>query len=479
MAKQDKTKPRPEKTIISLEIYRKRIKLCEATFFKRKGPVFRLLTGEASGDADDISANLANLFKIHKITTKKVFLNIPRHLVMARVFHLPSVNDEEIKSMARMEAVKHMPYRDEDIITGYRVIKKSKDGYSDILLAISQAGTINRLVGILKKAGLTAERVTLSSEALLAWYFAIPESSKKEINTNAALININSEYVDMDICENGNLIFARAFSYEPLGPDPARKIADEIKKSITIYQKEVNFKIDKVFVSGRTDKIKMIESILREEANVSIELVSQGEKIELAENAESALNEASFIGLIGLSLEAGEVRINLLPEKMKEDKEFLSFKNAVRKTLILLGSVILVFAGVITQKIVDKSMLLRALNLRIKSMAPRVVKAKKMREDLKIIKGEIRKKPLAIDVLSEIYKITPRDINFNLLDYESGKSMVLRGNASSLESVVKYIAVLEDSRYFENAKLKYTTKRSRKAAQKTDFEIVCILSKDK
>jgi len=63
-----------------------------------------------------------------------------------------------------------------------------------------------------------------------------------------------------------------------------------------------------------------------------------------------------------------------------------------------------------------------------------------------------------------------------MVDYESKKSLILRGSASSLSSIVGFISILEKSDYFESVKIKYTAKRKTSGKELTDFEIVCLLS---
>lgn len=462
---------KPEKSVIAIEIYGGRIKLCEAGFSGKRNPVFRFVSEEIPAEASGISAHLADLFATRSFTAKKILLNIPRHQVMARFYHLPSINDEEIKNMVRMEAVKHVPYRDEDIITGHRVIERFKDGYSDVLVAMAQAETVKGLLRILQGAGLRAEKVALGSESLFLWYLAVMRRTKKA--AGIALISIDSGYVNMDIIVKQAIVFARAFSYDPNAPEAMRKAAEEISKSVAIYRKDKNIKIEKMLVSGAEARLREIGPILKEDAASEAEIVPQTEAVELAEKAEKALSESSFPELIGLALKKEEAAIDLLPEDVKENKEFIVFKKAARRTLVLLGFALLAALCVIGQKIFDKSRLLRILNREIKAMAPRVASAKRMKGDLKIIKGEIQKKPLAIDVLSELYKITPAGMTFNLVDYESGQALLLRGSASSLDGVIRFITIIENAEYFESAKLKYTAKRTRRGKEAIDFEIVC------
>lgn len=475
MAKESSKIVRPEKTQISLEIGERRVKICEAVFFKEGPTVFHFLYEEIPQKDSEISTALAAILKAHNITAKKVFLNIPRHLVMARLLHLPSVKDAELKSMIGMEAVKQIPYREEDIISGYKIIEKAKDGYSDVFLAVSQAEAIKRLVNIIKNAGLMPEKIALGSESLFAWHAVAREMSGKKAELNTGLINIDSGRVDIDMIEEGRLTFARAFFYDAASPEAIKKASDEIKQSVTIYQKDRNRKVDKLLLSGAGGRVKTVGPMLREESSFSTEALVQNDGMKLAQNADKALEEASFIELIGLALKSEDIKIDLLPREMAENKELDVFKKALTKTLILFGCVALVFFGVLTQKLFYRAGFLRMLNSRIKTMEPEVTKAKRMKGDLKIIKNEIRKKPLAIDILSEIYKITPPGITFSLVDYESNKSLVLRGSASTLDGVVKFIKILEDSQYLENVKLKYTTKRKRSGGEKIDFEITSLL----
>ncbi|MCK4463821.1 MAG: PilN domain-containing protein, partial [Candidatus Omnitrophica bacterium] len=302
---------------------------------------------------------------------------------------------------------------------------------------------------------------------------------KEKPEYNIALINIDSEYIGIDIMEKEKLVFTRGFSYEGKDSYVGKNAVDEIKKSIATCRKERKLNVDKIFISGAKNRIKVIEPILKEELGIPIDLIEQARNVELDKSIETDLAEASFIELIGLSLKNKDMKINLLPESMIEDNQLRFLKKSLMKTFALLISIILIFSGIIVKKIFDKSRYLLLLNSRIKAIEPKVIKTRRMRENIKIIKNVIRKKPLAIDIITEIYKITPQGITFNLLDYKSDKSLILRGDAPSLDSIIKFISILEKSQYFEDVKIKYTRKRSAAGTQLTDFEIICLLSKVK
>ena len=228
-----KNKPRTKagKTNVALQIGARYVKLCEAAFYK-KAPVCRLISQVISSkDDNDISREIRDLFNKFNIRQNYVLLNVPRHLVMARLVSLPSTNDAEIKNMVKMESLKQVPYSGEEIITGFRIIEKLKNRYSNVLMALVEKSVINRLIGILKNADLSIEKIAVGSESLFDWFSIFKKKIKKEEKIqNLALINVDSEYVEMDIIEKGNLVFTRSFSYAGKHYPYTKEIIDEIQK---------------------------------------------------------------------------------------------------------------------------------------------------------------------------------------------------------------------------------------------------------
>lgn len=477
MEKKDKKKTeevKPEKTNVSLEIGDRFIRLAEVKSLKGK-LLFCFASKRLSLKEDkSISQEIHNLFKSLHIFETSVSLVMPRHLAISRIIRLPSIDEDEIREMVKIEAAKQMPYAAEGIISSYRIIEKQKDGYSGVLLSLVQEHIINRFIDILKNINVKVDKIALSSEALFNWYLYIQKESKKELPDKALLVvNIDSEYVDIVIAEKEKILFARALSHIR----DRKNIADEIGKSITIFKKERNLALGKIIVTGSGNEIKELESVIRQELNIDTEAVAQTNYLEVDKTLEADLNEISFVSHIGLLIKKDDVKINLLPEKIIQENELSVFKKSILNTFILFLCTVFVLMGLITKKMSDRSKYLAIINSKIKSMEPMVEQAKKMKEDIEIIDRELDKKIFAAGIVSEIHKITPADISFNFMDYKENESLVLRGNASTLERIIKYITTLENSLYFENVKIKYTTKRMVENRQKTDFEIVAAISR--
>ena len=464
---------------VSLEISDDSIKICETAFFEKRRALRLIYKGLSSKEDDTIAKEIDAVFSSFNISERKVLLNLPRHYVMARFLRLPSTDDNELKGMVEIESLKQMPYLNEEIIARYRVENKFENGYSNVLMAVTQAHIVKRLLNILKNARVTVEKVALGSESLFGWYSLVGNAAGRETAGNTAFINVNSGYIDIDVIQEAHLVFTRAFSYSISNPLFVNKVVDEIKKSLAIHQKSNNVTVDAIVISGAEDTSLKIQEILKNEAGIPCELLPQLGGIEADKTIEADLRTVSFVELIGLALKDEDIVINLLPQDVIEEAKRVGLKKQFVKTAVLAGAALILCLGLAAQKVFDKHRFLDALNAEIAAMEPKVAKAKKMEEDIRIMRQEIYKKPLAVDILAEVYRITPKGIVFNMLDYESGNSFVLRGNVSSLDEIISFIETLENSPYFENVKVKYTAKRTAAGSQVTDFEIICALSEVK
>ena len=473
-----KRKSETNKIPAAIEIHNDFIKVAAITRLG-KDESFLLIKKEFfSKDTENIFKEINTLSKTHRILSDKIYLNMPRHQVMVRLMHLPSTDDAEIADMVKMESTRQMPYRDEKIVVGYKIIKKTEDGYSDVLIAVVESSAVERVINILKGSGFVPGKIALSSESLLAWYLTVKgKASDSGPGTgNIAVINISSSYIDLDILENDKLVFTRAFSCGAGDLYVAEDVVKEIEASIVACKRETKLNLDKLILTGAESKVIALEAALKNSLGIPVETLSQNEGFKISTKSTADLSSDSFAGLIGLCLKAKDIDINLLPIDMIEKNELKTIKKSLSNTLALFLGIAILFLGITGKIMLSRVRQLEDLNAKITSMEPTVSKARKMKEDIKIIKSTVMKKPLAVDLLSEIYKITSEGIAFDMIDYESDKFIVLRGSAGSLDSVIQYIKALEASHYFESVKVKYTVERFSSGKRNTDFEIVCELS---
>ncbi|OGW84398.1 MAG: hypothetical protein A2987_02235 [Omnitrophica bacterium RIFCSPLOWO2_01_FULL_45_10] len=453
------------------------MKVIETKKAKGKREITRLASVKLSSEKDeDISQEIRKLFKSQKIVSAKVRLNLPRHLATIRFLRLPSTNDEEIKKMLKTESLKYLPYAEEEIAYGHRILSKGDDGYSNVLLAIAQVTTLDRLLRLLKGADLSADSISIGSEGLFLWYLL--KAPDEGVPKAVILVNIDSDYIDIGIINDSTLVFTRGIPCDNVNLFNRMQVLDEVRVSIAAYQKESAEIVGKIILTGIRDKVNTCEDLFKKAMRIPIEARDQTQDTGVACEAAGLDSESpSFAELIGSALSFEKLKVDLLPSNISEEIRLRSLKNGLVVTLTLTALIgALALAGVI-KHLADKRVYLAYINKELTRIEPRVNRAKKMMDDINIVKEELEKRPLAIDILSEVYKLTPNGISLNMLDFERMKALVLRGRAGALSEIFKYIGLLEGSSYFENVRVKYATKRVVANREAVDFEISCSLSK--
>ena len=447
------------------------IKIAEAGLSKGKREILRLLKRPLG--SIDAAEEIKSIFESSGVSRRRVRLNIPRHLVTVRFLKLPSVDEDEIRKMTKIESLKHIPYSDEDIVCGHRIIEKSDAGYSSVLIAVTRADTVRREIDTLKKAGITVESVSLGSETLLLWYLAIREA---EDDSASLLVDIDDGHIDIDVVIKNSLVFTRGVLYSAARPILAEKIIEQVNISTAAYRKESGKAVSKIVLSGMQARANELKPILAQRLGIPVEVADQMKGIPMHEGAHIELEEASFVELIGLVLRYEETRIDLLPESSREAERLVLMKKNIATSLVVLALIIVTAFGAVLKKIHDRRVYISYVDSEIRKIAPQVRTEKKMAKVIGLVTSKIAERPLAIDVVSEILKITPQGITLTMMDYESRKTMTLRGTAPALSDIFKYVTILEKSAYFENVKVRYANKRVGQSSEAADFEIICPIS---
>ncbi|MFA4982292.1 MAG: pilus assembly protein PilM [Candidatus Omnitrophota bacterium] len=463
-----------EKTVVAVELNEGYIKIAETAVFKGRKELVRLSKRPLTAFADSaISEEIDGIFDSLGISHRKIRLSVPRHLVTVRFLRLPSSDDGEIKKIIKLEALKYVPYTDEAVIAGYRVVERFEDGYSSVLLAIAQSETVHRLVGILKKARLDVEDIALGSEGLLMWCALTSAAAPEEA---ALAVNVDPAYIDIGVIAGGKLIFTRGVSYDVKNPISKEKIVDQVKMSMMTYRKGTHDPVKKLILCGAQAAPEECKALLETQLNIPVEIADPMKDVPVNSSAQIEPEGASFVELLGLVFKAEDMSISLMPEALSDERRTLLVKKNIIFGAALILTIVSVAVGIAAKKLGDKTGYLKKIDSELSSAGPKVRNAKKMLKDINIVKEGLKKKPLAIDILREVHKITPDNISFTMLDYERGRSLTVRGSASALGDVFAYVSILEKSPYFENVKVKYATKRITAGKEVADFEATCALT---
>ncbi len=168
-------------------------------------------TTAGMGEAVQAKASaIKEALKAHKVKIPYAVLLIPKHLATVRYVTLPSSDDDEISSMARFEAERHIPFNAERHVISYHVMKREGIGGSQVLVAAVDSPVVEEHLEILTAAGIAPEVADVTSLALFnAVVFTRPQGLEEQ---TCALVNIGLLTTEICIVSRGMLFFTRSTS---------------------------------------------------------------------------------------------------------------------------------------------------------------------------------------------------------------------------------------------------------------------------
>ncbi|MBN1872575.1 MAG: pilus assembly protein PilM [Candidatus Omnitrophica bacterium] len=467
-----------EKKIATIDISDDCIKVIAVSFNKGDRLLYVIDRDEIKGKKEkDIAKEVRAFVSKNKLAKAVFYLSFPRHLVTIRNIQLPAVNDGEVKNMAELQAVKYLPYSKEDMVISHKVIEKTKDGYTNILLILVPRKSIDKHMEIFKQAGIPIEQITLNSEGLFNWYKALKVDDQRPV----AVIELDRRHTQIQIIRDKKMLFSRSISFDiTSSPRDESALIRELRLSFDSFVKEFDQRISRIVVTGAKNYADSLRGVLSESLQAKCEVLAQMQNIKLDDAtavSSSFSNESSFASLLGVALNTDNLEIDLLPSDVIDKRKEHVFKNELIRTGILLLAVLVAAFGTVEKKMRDKRSYLRKMDKMLKDMEPEVKRLIGYKEEIELIQHQISPQASVLDILREIYSLLPADISLTLFEYEDENRVLIRGTADDLSTAFKLLPLLEESPYLHNVKINYATKRVYKGQEFADFEILCELSK--
>ena len=192
-----------------------------------------------------------------KIKKANAFCTIPASLVTTKNIEIPSLDQEEIKSIIDLQAGRHTPFSREEILVGHINIGVFQRNYTKILLVIVNRETIKQQMHIFEEAGIIVDKVLFVPEGISHFYANILDV--KEDDVPVGIIDIANEISSFAIEFNKTVATCRSIPVGMShlikeGKEAQERLADEVLNSIEAYQSEDISKVPETFILTSDDE---------------------------------------------------------------------------------------------------------------------------------------------------------------------------------------------------------------------------------
>lgn len=153
-------------------------------------------------------AVLRALLKKTKASIDTATVVLPKEQASLQHAVLPSHDPEELKSMARFEAERHIPFNVERHTFGFQVLRDAGPGGTEALLAAADGPVVERALAATRESGLRPDGLNVSSPCLMnALLFARPDLARMK---TVAIVSIGLGLLDLVFASEGRILFSRS-----------------------------------------------------------------------------------------------------------------------------------------------------------------------------------------------------------------------------------------------------------------------------
>jgi len=261
-------------------------------------------------DSGAVIDAIQRLFTAQKIKTSEVATSVSGNAVIVKKISLPQMTTEELAESIHWEAEQYIPFDIQDVSLDYEVVEGGGSGGNmDVLLVAVKKDKIGDYTSAISQAGKNPSIVDVDVFALQNCYevnYGIDAGRVVALlNVGASIMNINitkgaTSIFNRDIAVGGNqytdaiqkdlnLSFDQAEALkkgarvEGANPENLPPILQAVSENIALeIQKTFDFfkatssedRIDRIFLSGGTAKVKGLQELLADRFDAGVELLN-------------------------------------------------------------------------------------------------------------------------------------------------------------------------------------------------------------
>ena len=422
--------------------------------------------GEVSGTAEALRARLKQARGI-----SQVIAVVPREQVITRIVKFPAEESGELAQMVELYAKAQLPYPREQSVVDFHVVSR-QGGFSTVAIVAAQRDVVDRIVALLREAGLTPDAVTVSSWGVFGWSRSL---ASKELGAEPRLlINIDDARTDLVLMAEGRLVVSRSVGqglHDWTNPDEIPELlAQEVDRSRAAIRKELpEVEIRSLALTG-LGAVAQWAAQLSQRLSLPVSAIDPHRPFPRAQGATGGTFSPVVIG--GVAQSDLEGLLNLAPP---EARVHLHHRAQVRELVtagaLLLG-VLMLGASVMAVEASRHQRMAKQLDRALVQVEPAAKAAQEKTRVAELVRSLLEDRRRLATAIGGIFQATPDGVALEALAFDHARDEItVRGSAGSTQQVLEYLKALERVEGIRDAGLKYTARRATADGELTDFEM--------
>jgi type IV pilus assembly protein PilM len=379
------------------------------------------------------------------IRCARAIVAVPRRYVTVKYARLPQGSADQVAGMVRYEAQQYVPFPIDEVVFDHQIVSDAGDDMTTVMVVAARRSLVNDLLAAFDRAGIEISSVSVTS-------LALAEHIRGEAMP-VAVLSVEDDRLDVAVAAAGRVLFSREADMGDVtdgGSDPD-VLVGEVMRSLSAYQNEHRSRpVERVVLASQ----RGADSDLRDRLAAALQVAVQD------------LPEAQAIG-VGLALQQSTgamSTVNLLPAQRIERRAEARRRALTRLTAVVVCALLAVGAWAIQQGMAAQARerklatvenrRLRALQAALKTTQAQRERVVRMHEA--VARGLGRDRPV-VDVLKAVSDALPADggVFLTQLTFDRNGPVVIHGSARGHQAATAFLAGLQDSGAFDEARLGY------------------------
>ena len=437
----------------------------------------------ATLSSKDVISVIRKAFKKINIKKENILFSIPPDMVSTKNIDIPSVDNEEIKSIVDLQACRHTPLSRHEIQVGYINLGVYKESFTKVLLVIANKDQLKAKMSLFEYAGIKITDVVFAPESVANFYESSDEITTKGVDGEiTGVIDIDEHTTEFVFIKNGLAVFSRSipigkFHISDQEDSSLNNLVEELQKTVESYQSEGIAEVPKnFFISYEDDQADILQRSLEERLKWNVGISSYFDKVKIKRKTLKKIDSTcllvSFLDVIAVSGFAKVAQVSLMPEEVLAQKHIADQGREVLKMAMLAFVVVILLALILSVKIYFKSMFLNKIEKEYVDTKKKVVFLEKKKDQTNVLNKFFELRMVSLDVINELYNIAPQEVYLTAINFEENGNIRINGISDTAAIVFNLGTKLKESELFTNVNIKSTTSRKDHGKDVSAFEIV-------
>ena len=176
--------------------------------FKVKNFIYEDIDPESGNPEEALLAALSRIISENDLKNYRILTNLPMQNAVIRNMTFPFNDKEKIAEVIAFEAEDTIPFKLEDTVMDFQMLKSKVPEAGEVLLAAAKKESIQKQISYFKNSGISPASMGLESQSLFECYRYF-----NKIQDEAVIqLDIGNEKTILNFIHNGSLLFTRSIA---------------------------------------------------------------------------------------------------------------------------------------------------------------------------------------------------------------------------------------------------------------------------